>query len=64
MLLHWSLYGNVFLNFQNDQKFMQNPLAARLEEQQNSSQSYITVYLEEGYVNAAWCKMDMSKNTG
>lgn len=63
MLLHWSFYGNVFLNIQNDQKFMQNPLSAKLKEQRNSSQSCSTVYLEEGYMNTAWYKMDMGKNT-
>lgn len=42
---------------------MQNPLSAKLKEQQNSSQSCTTVYLEEGYMNTPWYKMDMSKNT-
>lgn len=42
---------------------MQNPLSAKLKEQRNSSQSCSTVYLEEEYMNTAWYKMDMGKNT-
>lgn len=44
---------------------MQNPLTAKLKEQQDSSVGHITVCLEEGYMNTVWCKMGLSgKSTG